>query len=242
MAIDKGIASQPKPIKHHIQVASLVAVNQELKAQIQHLKDEFLNHNNSHIENEPDLFIQQAEKKIKQLEAEAAQLKAQNRDLQQRLCDQAKELESCYEEVQHTNRELCQALDSNQVSCSEAIASAKKILRDDQPSREALARLLQVIYGQDVRARDLGRLRRWTSPKPHSSYLANAYPLSKQASAAQQQRDQAKTQSLRLKAQSQALRHQSSTLIARSQVLETQYHGLKARYLQFKVAEGDRAN
>jgi dGTP triphosphohydrolase len=135
-------------------------MNRELQAQIQQLKDEFLNQKNSHLEDALDLFIQQTENKIEHLEAEATQLKAQNRDLYQQLWNQGKELESCYQEVRHTNRELCQALNSNQVSYSQAIASAKKILCDDQPSSEALARLLQVIYGQDVSAIALGGLRR----------------------------------------------------------------------------------
>ncbi|MBD2098352.1 hypothetical protein H6F90_25095 [Trichocoleus sp. FACHB-591] len=222
--------NQTQPTKGQIQVDILMAVR-ELKAQIQQLQDEPLNSKESNFEDYLNLFIQQIEEKVKQLEAEATQLKAQKKALYQQLWSQAKELKSCYQELQHTNQELCQALNSDQVSYNQAIA--KKIFNEDEPIREALARLFQLIYGRDGSPRALGRLRRWTSPQPRISGTDNTYPLSKQAIAFKDDHDRLKARSLALKAQFQRLRTQSQVLAAQSRVLQT-------RYLELETVERDR--
>src|SRR6476646_2830363 len=216
--------------KHQIQVASLISVNQELQDQVQHLRDRLLTNKNLYFEEYLNPLIQQIEQKVKQLEIEATQLKTLNKDLYEQLWSKTKQLESCYQELQHTNQELCQALNSKQVSSSEAITRAKKILRDDQPTREALARLLQVIYDQDVSPKDLGRLRRWTSPEPASARKAHDYPLSKQAIAYKDKHDRIKAQALVVKAQALIVQAQSSAVQARSQRLKAHSQALAVQY------------
>lgn len=134
-------------------VARSISVKQELQTKIQQLREAALRSESLLLMDLLKFSISKAQK----AEAEVGRLNNQNKSLQQKLDDVTNELKDCYQELSYTNQELSNALQSEHLTPRQAQELAKTLLEREEPTREALAKLLSAIYGLPINPWELQR-------------------------------------------------------------------------------------
>lgn len=110
-------------------------------------------------------------------EGEVEWLRQEVELLQQALLNQLQQQQEIEQELQATNQEMAlvnqeiyHLRGAKQLTLDEAKAFARTLLAEEEPTREALARLLSAIYGETVAPRELGKLQspvcRFTASAP----------------------------------------------------------------------------
>lgn len=131
--------------------ARYISLSSELDRKSQELKQAVLQSEQAHV---LDLLTASTQK-VAALEAELDRVKAQKRSLCQQLAEATRSLETCFEEIQHTNEELGDALNSNPLPLRKATELSKTLLDRGDPPREALATLLSSIYRSSIQPWEL---------------------------------------------------------------------------------------
>lgn len=181
--------------------ARSISLSNELQAKQQQLRDTLHQSERSHLMDLLTYLILKTEK----AEAEVCQISEQKSALQMKLWSTAAELEACYQELRHTNHELCDALNSTVLTCEQAKQRAITLLQQEDTARDVLAALLSSIYGSTIKPWELQTLPANYSTPGHTNELAavpdQSLPLSEEAA-------RFKADQLRLAAKFAALRAQ----------------------------------
>lgn len=144
-------------------VARSISIKHELQAGIQELREATLRSEKLFLMD----LLNFSSRKAQAAEAEIGRLNNQNKSLYQKLVNNTNELKVCYQELNYTNQELCESLKSEHLTPAEAKELAKTFSEREEPTREALAKLLSAIYGLPVKPWELqSRLMATVMPNP----------------------------------------------------------------------------
>lgn len=184
-----------------------ISLNDELQSKQQQLRDALHQSQRSHLMD----LLKYSTGKVAKAEAEVSRVSEQKRTIQKQLWSTAVELEACYQELQHTNQELCAALSSTRLTCEQATQRAKNLLKQETPAREALATLLGDIYGSTIKPWELQKAAGYLTSHVDglAAVLDESLPLSEEAA--------------RFKAHYLQLAAQFASLKARLTRLQAQY-------------------
>ncbi|MBD3884204.1 hypothetical protein IFO70_20870 [Phormidium tenue FACHB-886] len=128
-------------------IASSIALEGELQHQQQKLRQALQQSENLHF---ADLF-RVAAKNSAQLEAELKHLTEQNQSLKQELCAANRLLSEYRQELDCTNQELNEALNTGSLSLTSARQLAKSLLDREESTKDALAAILSAVYRTPVK-------------------------------------------------------------------------------------------
>ena len=132
-------------------VARSISLDHELQAKSQELRDAAHKSERLHLMDLLDFSL----RKAVTAEAELRRLSKQKKSVQQKLHDTTEALKACNQELEYTNQDLCNALQSERLTPDEAKEIARTLVEREEPAREALAQLLSAIYGETVKPWDL---------------------------------------------------------------------------------------
>lgn len=149
--IDKSV-NQEKFDQNQQWLVQAIALDDELIARQEKLKSEMLDAEKLHLK---DLFSW-AEKVNLHTQIQLERAQKQNQRLQQQLQEAKQELKEYRQELIATNEALVDALKWECLTPDQAKKIAKALLAENEPSRETVVRLLNIIYGSDFKPWELG--------------------------------------------------------------------------------------
>lgn len=188
-------------------LAQAITLNNELVARSEKLKDEIQSAENLQLRD----LVNFAGKRNSQTQAQLGRTQQQKQQLQQQLQEVTQELKECYQELMYTNESLVDALRAERLTPKQAREVAETLLEENEPAREAMVRLLNVIYGSTLKPWQLGH-GRYAGTNPNaakiSSLSSKQVQLSPELARLKSQFEQFKAQFMALKSQSARLKVQ----------------------------------